>query len=91
MINLTKPNSNGKCGCYALSNSSLVEGFMNDNNETIISEFGFRSISPLPSEQELAAYYQSDYCQNPHGTYQETYTPQEVQAREANFVLSWSL
>ena len=64
---------------------------MNDNNETIISEFGFRSIYPLPSEQELAAYYQSDYYQNPHGTYQETYTPQEVQARENKFRLKLEL
>lgn len=39
---------------------------------------GFIRVSPLPSKEELAAYYSSDYYQNPHGTYSEAYSPEEI-------------
>ena len=39
---------------------------------------GFLRVSPLPSQEELAAYYSSDYYQNPHGTYCDSYSQEEI-------------
>lgn len=40
---------------------------------------GYLRVNPLPSVTELAEYYASDYYQNPHGTYNSTYTSQELE------------
>lgn len=39
---------------------------------------GFLRVNPLPSKEDLAAYYSSDYYQNPHGTYSDAYSPEEI-------------
>lgn len=39
---------------------------------------GFLRVNPLPSKGDLAAFYSSDYYQNPHGTYSEAYSQVEV-------------
>lgn len=40
---------------------------------------GFFRVDPLPTQNELAAYYSSEYYQNPHGTYREEYSPEEIE------------
>ena len=62
-----------------------------NNFETVVNEFGFRSIFPLPLVQELEAYYQSEYYQDSHGSYSENYSPQEIEARENLFSLKLEL
>jgi SAM-dependent methyltransferase len=40
---------------------------------------GYLRVDPLPSPEELAEYYSSDYYQNPHGTYSSEYTTLELE------------
>ena len=42
------------------------------------NELGYYQINPMPSQEDLSAYYSSSYFQNPHGTYQDSYSSEEL-------------
>jgi 2-polyprenyl-3-methyl-5-hydroxy-6-metoxy-1,4-benzoquinol methylase len=43
---------------------------------------GYLRVNPLPTPDSLASYYSSEYYQNPHGTYSEEYTQEELVHKE---------
>jgi SAM-dependent methyltransferase len=49
---------------------------------------GFLRVTPLPDKSDLAAYYASDYYQNPHGTYSQEYSAEEIEHKRirCNFI-----
>ena len=42
------------------------------------NSWGFYSVSPLPSSEELKKHYSEKYYQNEHGSYQHVYTDDEI-------------
>jgi len=48
---------------------------------------GYMRVDPLPSEEELENYYANSYYQNPHGTYQSSYSEIESTQRKLRIEL----
>lgn len=48
---------------------------------------GYMRVDPLPSEDELEKYYANSYYQNPHGTYQASYSEIESIQRKSRIEL----
>jgi 2-polyprenyl-3-methyl-5-hydroxy-6-metoxy-1,4-benzoquinol methylase len=48
---------------------------------------GYLRVDPLPSEEELENYYANSYYQNPHGTYQTSYSEIESIQRKSRIEL----
>ena len=59
--------------------------------EVILDPLGFYRIAALPTVSELNDYYSSTYYQNPHGTYQESYTTDELEQLRQKFALRLSM
>lgn len=50
--------------------------------QIIQDSHGYLRVEPLPSEEDLENYYANSYYQNPHGTYQTTYSEIETIQRK---------
>jgi len=55
--------------------------------QIIKDHLGYMRVDPLPSEKELENYYANSYYQNPHGTYQATYSEIESTQRKLRIEL----
>jgi 2-polyprenyl-3-methyl-5-hydroxy-6-metoxy-1,4-benzoquinol methylase len=60
---------------------------MNSRYKIIKDELGYMRVDPLPSEKELENYYADSYYQNPHGTYQTSYSEIESIQRKSRIEL----
>lgn len=52
---------------------------MSMNSEVFLNEFGFYSVKDKPSEEELKNYYEKRYYQSASGSYELTYSPEEIE------------
>ncbi|MDA0330157.1 MAG: class I SAM-dependent methyltransferase [Gemmatimonadetes bacterium] len=53
---------------------------MGENDwELVMDPLGFRTIEPKPSKEDLSRYYAERYYQEGKGSYEVTYTPQEIE------------
>jgi 2-polyprenyl-3-methyl-5-hydroxy-6-metoxy-1,4-benzoquinol methylase len=59
--------------------------------QIVKDELGYMRIDPLPSEEELENYYANSYFQNPHGTYQDSYSEIESTQRKLRIELIYEL
>jgi 2-polyprenyl-3-methyl-5-hydroxy-6-metoxy-1,4-benzoquinol methylase len=55
--------------------------------QIIKDDLGYMRVDPLPSEEELENYYANSYYQNPHGTYQASYSEIESTQRKLRIEL----
>ena len=55
--------------------------------QIIEDDLGYLRVDPLPSEEELENYYANSYYQNPHGTYQASYSEIESIQRKSRIEL----
>jgi 2-polyprenyl-3-methyl-5-hydroxy-6-metoxy-1,4-benzoquinol methylase len=57
---------------------AVEEIYISGKSKLVKNSLGYYQISPMPSQEELSEYYSSSYFQNPHGTYQESYSSDEL-------------
>ena len=56
----------------------MEETYISGDISLIRNALGYYQITPMPSQEELSKYYSSSYFQNPHGTYQDSYSSEEL-------------
>ena len=65
----------------------LIQFKVTEEENTVIIDFeidscGFLKVYPSPSPEYLNDYYSSDYYQNPHGTYDSSYTEEVLRHKD---------